>query len=324
MTPSYFDIGRGQPAACLNRVRQFFRLIAVTACAFVPNALAQAPAAGPLALLLPASPRATALGNAWGVAGRDDYSVFYNPAQIFPTNGIGASFTRYEWNATLGAFSSAVAVGPVNYAWGVEVVDFKAPAGASYPFVPADLTTTGTRNASSLVAATGASFLFKNFRAGVGLKYAEDRVDGSPGSAVPAPISNGVLLGDFGVSHSLLSGTAAVSVENIGHDRSLSVPLQTALAWTRQMQAGDFDLAFAAQISERNEWLGAGGGIEAGYGWIDGWSVAMRAGAHRTETAAQRPVSLGGSINADRLVLDYALEFFEGNRYAHHLSIRWR
>jgi hypothetical protein len=35
-------------------------------------------------------------------------------------------------------------------------------------------------------------------------------------------------------------------------------------------------------------------------------------------------MTIGGTLNADRLSLDYALEFFEGNRYAHHISVRWR
>ena len=64
--------------------------------------------------------------------------------------------------------------------------------------------------------------------------------------------------------------------------------------------------------------------MEIGYGWIEGWSAAVRAGVRRTETAAQRPVSAGGTLNADHLAIDYALELFEGSRYAHHVSLRWR
>ncbi|MEP6618762.1 MAG: hypothetical protein ABJE47_05590 [bacterium] len=297
-------------------------LIAVGVCAVASSARAQAPAAGPLALLLPASARATALGNAW-VAARDESAIFYNPAQLVPTNGIGGSFARYGANGSSGALTSAVTIGTLTYGWGVQVVDFTASTAAAYPFMPADLIQRGSRNALSLVAAAGANYVFKGFRTGASLKYAEDRVDASPSAGQPA-ILHGLLLGDFGASHPLWSGTAALSVQNVGDHSNVRLPLQTSLGWTRQKQVGDFDVGLVTQVSERNKWLGAAGGVEAGYGWIEGWSFVARAGAHRPESQAQRPLTLGGGLNADRLVLDYALEFFEHERYAHHISIRWR
>ena len=40
--------------------------------------------------------------------------------------------------------------------------------------------------------------------------------------------------------------------------------------------------------------------------------------------SARAEAAIGGALNADRLALDYALEFFAGNRYGQHLAIRWR
>jgi hypothetical protein len=297
----------------------------MTAVLFAKGASAQgsAPPAGPLVLLLPTSTRATGFGNAW-VAGRDDYSVFYNPAQITQTNGIGGSFTRYGFNGTLGALTGGVTVGPLTYGWGVSLVEFKARSTSAYPFAPVELTSNGTRDALSVAAVAGANYTYKGFRLGVGTTYAEDRVAADPASA-KAAIHGTFLLGDVGLSHPLWGGTAALAAENIGdRSRTRTSPTQTALGWNRQMQAGEFDLGFATQLSVRNRWLGAAGGAEIGYGWIEGWSAVIRAGAHRTETSAQRPVSFGGTLNADRLAFDYAVEFFEGNRQAHHLSVRWR
>ncbi|MEP6729124.1 MAG: hypothetical protein ABJE10_00735 [bacterium] len=307
----------------LHEMRTFL-LIAASACAFASSATAQAPASGPLALLLPASTRAAGLGNV-GVVARDESSVFYNPAQINPTTGFGGTFVRYGSSGSMGTLASAVTVNWLTLGWGVQVLEFKAPSSASYPFMPADVVQRGTRDAQSLVAAAGANFLFKGFRAGVGAKYAEDRVDEAGESSTASPaIQKRVLLGDLGVSHPFKSGTAALAVQNLGDGSRLPLPIQTTLGWGRQMQASQLDLAFATQVSMRRNWFGAGGGIEAGYGWIEGWSAALRAGAHRPETAAQRPVSIGGTLNADHVVLDYALEFFEGSRYAHHISFRWR
>jgi len=287
------------------------------------SAQGAAPPAGPLVLLLPTSTRATGLGNAW-VAGRDDYSMFYNPAQINQTNGIGGSFTRYGANGTLGVLTGGVTVGPLTYGWGVSLVEYKARSTSSYPFAPTELTSNGTRDALSVAAVAGANYTLKGFRLGVGTTYAEDRVAADAPSA-KAAIHEAFLLGNVGVSHSLWGGTAALAVANIG-DRSTTrtSPTQTALGWNRQMQAGEFDLGFATQLSVRNGWLGAAGGAEIGYGWIEGWSAVIRSGARRTETPAQRPVSFGGTLNADRLAFDYAVEFFEGNRQAHHISVRWR
>jgi len=306
-------------------------LAAATACTLASSAAAQAPDTGPLVLLLPANTRAAAMGNAW-VAGRDETSVFYNPAQINPTTGFGGRVVRYGSNGTLGTLASAVTLNWLTLGWGVQAVQFDARGDETYPYVPTDIVRSGTRGAQSLEVVAGGNFLIKKFRAGVGLKYAEDRVDALPNPIAAAPLSylapsiqNGVVLGDVGVSHSLFSGTAALSVQNIGDNSHIEVPIQTTLGWARQMQAKQLDLAFAGEVfARRNNWLGAGGGVEAGYGWIEGWSAAVRAGMRRTETAGQRPIAVGATLNADHLSVDYALEVFVGDRFAHHFSFRWR
>ncbi len=305
-------------------------LALASSCALASSAAAQASNTGPLVLLLPANTRAAGMGNAW-VAVRDETSVFYNPAQISPTTGFGGRVVRYGSNGTLGTLANATTINWLTLGWGVQVVEFKAGANASYPFVPNDAVRRGSRDAQSLEVAAGSNFLVKKFRVGLGAKFAEDRADAvsTPVAAAPltylAPsIRKGVLLGDLGVSHSLFAGTAALAVQNLGDDSRIALPIQTTLGWARQMQAQQLDLAFAAQVFARRDWVGAGGGIEAGYGWIDGWSAAVRAGVRRPETSAQKPVSMGATVNADHVSLDYALEFFDGNGYAHHVSFRWR
>jgi hypothetical protein len=306
---------------------RFLRPLSLTALAvaFATSAGAQsyAPAAGPIVLLLPTSARLTGLGNA-GVSMRDDYAVFYNPALINQSNGIGGSFTRYGSNGTRGALTSGATVGPLNYGWGVSLVDFRARNGSSYPFSPTELTSSGTRDALSVNAAAGANFTYKGFRTGLGVNFTDDRVAAGIGAANEARHEN-YLLGNLGVSHPLWQGTAALALTNIT-DRNTSrhVPTQIALGWNRLAQVGQFDVSWTTQLSERDRRLGAAAGAELGYGWIEGWSAVLRAGAHREDYAGQRPLAIGGTLNADRLTFDYALEFFEGNRYAHHIAVRWR
>jgi len=304
-----------------------FSIRNILAAATLAGALhAQAPAEGPIVLLLPVSARAVGLGNA---SVRDDYAIFYNPARITPTNGIGASFTRYGSNGTFGAFASAVNVGPLNFGWGVELVQFRARLSSAYPYFPEELVTDGLRSALSFAAMAGAEYTFKGFNLGLGVKFAEDRVDGIF-PALPSPLSGPSsfqhtrLLADVGTTHALLGGTAELAVQNIGDRSSFAVPTTTKLGWARNVNTDQVDFVFAGDVLERGKWIGGGGGAEIGYGWIEGFSAALRVGARRPESDGQKPLAVGATLNADRLSLDYGLEFFDGNRYAHHIAVRWR
>jgi hypothetical protein len=302
------------------------RLITVIAFATAPVAQAQAPAEAPLVLLLPVSARAVGLGNA---SVRDDYAIFYNPARITPTNGIGVTLARYDANGSFGAFASASTIGPLNWGWGVELVQFRARASSAYPFAPEELVSDGARAALSLAAVVGAEYTFKGFNIGLGVKFTEDRVDGidpwylsSPAGALP--FDHTLVLADIGTTHTLLGGMAEFAVQNIGDRSHFPIPTTTKLGWARSVNTDQLDFVFAGDVLERGKWIGGGGGAEIGYGWIEGFSAALRVGARRPDTPGQHPLAIGGTLNADRLSLDYALEFFDGNRYAHHLAVRWR
>lgn len=299
-----------------------------TALAFTFSAAAhaQAPAEGPLVLLLPVSARAIGLGNA---SVRDDYAIFYNPARITPTNGIGATFARYSSNGTFGALASAVNVGPLNFGWGVELVQFRARLSSAYPYFPEELVSTGARSALSLAAMAGAEYTYKGFNLGLGVKFAEDRVEGIYPSFLSSPagassFQHTRLLADVGTTHALLGGTAEFAVQNIGDRSAFGLPTTTKLGFARNVNTDQLDFAFAADVLERGKWIGGGGGAEVGWGWIEGFSAALRVGARRAEADGQKPLAVGATLNADRLSLDYALEFFDGNRYAHHIAFRWR
>ena len=66
----------------------------------------------------------------------------------------------------------------------------------------------------------------------------------------------------------------------------------------------------------------AGGG-EIGYSWLDGYTVALRAGARRPEPG-ERPITAGAGFTMDRLSFDYALESLSGSRVAHRFGLRVR
>jgi hypothetical protein len=291
---------------------------------------AQAPATGPLALLMPASTRAMALGNA-GVTGRDDDVLFYNPAQLINVRGgFNMSVARYGNASTLGAVSSSFTGGPLSLGWGVQTVDYSTSATGPYPFVPAVLADRGDAHASSLLAAVGGAMTFKGFRIGAAGKYAEDRVSGggAAGTGI-APALHGVFVGDVGVSHNLWTGIAGLSIQNIGRRAEetashLNVPLEASLGWSATKQVGELDVGVATQVTARKGWITPGGGVEVGYSWIEGYAVTLRAGARRPETSAEHPFALGAAFNADRLTLEYALQFFDGGHSANRMTFRWR
>ena len=306
-------------------------IVPVLVCALALPARAQAPATGPLILLLPASTRAMALGNAW-VAGRDEDVVFYNPAQLIGARpGFNVSVARYGSAGTLGSIASVYAAGPLSMTlgWGVQFADFRTSPDVPYPYSPAMLVMPGAADASSMEATAAGAMAYKGFRVGIAGKYASDRVAAATSGGGPVWTQHDAFLGDVGLAHNLWTGVAGLSVQNIGHGwvdgaTRINVPLQTSLGWSATKPVGELDLGVAGQVTERRGWVSPGGGVEVGYGWIEGYSVALRAGARRTETSAEHPVAIGASFNADRLTMEYALQFFDGGRNAHRMTIRWR
>lgn len=288
-----------------------------------PAAGAQAPDAGPLVLLLPASARATAMGNAW-VAGRDEDVIFYNPAQLLSARpGFNVSLGRYGSSATLGTLAGVYAAGPLTMTtgWGVEFLNYSTQPGDIYPFTPSLLTRGGPVDAIGMLAAVGTAITWKNFRGGVAGKYATDHVSGAA--------THDAFVADIGIAHALFSGQAGLSLQNLGRARADSgrttdLPLQTSLGWTLFRAVRQIDLGVAAAVTARSGWVSPGGGVEIGYGWIEGYSAALRVGARRPETNAERPVALGATFNADRLTVECALQFFAGARTARRVTIRWR
>ncbi len=291
-----------------------------------------APDTGPLALLLPASARAAAIGNA-AVAGRDEYAVFQNPARLNATTGFGMTLATYGASTRALAAASASTIGPVTLGWALQAVDFTAPrTSTAYPVAPASLMSGGESDAFSLVAMVSGAMTYKGFRIGTSVKYAEDMVrrNSTDLPVVALPSRGAAWLLDIGTSHPLWTGIAGLSLQNVGQPYLLrgtpySVPTQLALGWSAQYAWGPFDYGFHTQVTaRRNGWVSPAAGFELGWSWIDGYNVTLRAGAHRTETADEKPVGAGFSFGADRLNLDYGASFYSGSQMAHRLTVRWR
>lgn len=288
----------------------------------VTPAFAQAPPTGPLVLHVPATARTTALGNAW-VAGRDQDVIFHNPAQLIGVRpGFDLSLARPGPASTMISIGSVFAAGKwsLTFGWGVQTLGFNADAATAYPYSPDVLLADGSRTGSSALITAGAAILVKKFRIGVAGKYV---------SELAATSNHQVVLLDVGIARNLFRGAAALALQNIGpHSRDnsgyLPVPRQVALGWSTTRQAGPLDLGLYTQVTARRKWTAPAAGLEVGYSWIEGYNLAMRVGARRRETAAERPIALGAAFTMDRLTVEYAVRFFEEGRTANGVTLRWR
>lgn len=297
---------------------------------------AQAPPAGPLLLIVPATPRTAALGNAW-VAGRDQEVLFYNPAQLIgartgldvnvtrhgskgTTFGLGSVYTGGKWSLTLG--------------WGVQLADFRVAPGTAYPHSPEVLLGDGMIAGQSTLAAVGGAITWKGFRFGAAGKYASDRAVLQP-PADPAALSfmssvnHGVFVADFGVARNIVGGVGGISVQNLGGSSNgdgtgIKAPKQALLGWSMSRAAGPLDLTVVSQLTLRDDWQAPAGGLEVGYSWIEGYFVSVRAGVRRPEADTERPFTLGAAFTADRLTVEYGVQFYEGGKASNGVTIRWR
>ncbi len=270
-------------------------------CLWPAVASAQTPTAAPLVLGAPAGARAIALGSAW-VTGRDQDVVFSNPAQLIGARAdFALSMARLGPGENSGAFASIYAGGKMSFTlgFGAQVIN------------------TATEQTS--LAAVNAAVTYKGFRIGAAGKYI--------GDATAA--DRHALLLDLGLARNLFGGVAGLVVQNIGPSTADQTPSarlrrQAALGWSTTKPAGPLDLALFTQITARSGWASPAAGLEAGYSWIEGYSVAMRAGMRRPDSTTERPLSLGAAFTGDRLTLEYALRMFDNSRRAHMVTIRWR
>ena len=308
-----------------------FTLIAMAALLAATPAFAQAPPSGPLVLHLPTSARTAALADAW-VAGRDFDVIFRNPAQMIGTGEtIDLSFARLGPASKMLSSGAIYAAGPrsLTFGWGVQIVGFSAPATASYPYDPDITLESGSRNGTSLLATLGGALVIKGFRVGVAGKYVSDMVATSSAVLNPVRVNQHRILADFGLARNILGGTAALAVQNIGrhtrHDNLfLRVPRQIAVGYSQTRGAGPIDLGLFSQVTVRKGWTSPAIGVEAGYGWIEGLNVQLRAGFRKPETEREKPFAFGAAFTFDHLVTEYAIRFFDGGKASHGVTVRWR
>jgi len=276
----------------------------------------------PLVLRVPASPRAASVGNAYaGVRGSD--VVFGTPAAIALVTGVFASVGRYGSASTLGSAASATAIGRVGIAFGVLWLDYDARPGV-FPNPVGELTVAGPVASSSLAALVAGSYRVWGFRVGAAAKYVEERVGSTRGSGPGF---------DVGVQRDVGRFTLGLVAQNLGPaldvgPASAKLPTRVVVGATSpRVPLGTwFDLGASAAVGwERELGIVPGGGVSLFYLPLEGWTVALRAGARRVETDGPNrpfPVTVGAGMTVDRVSVDYAWEPWRGTGAAHRLGFR--
>ena len=306
-------------------------LLAAAALATTAStAFAQAPSPGFVVLSLPATPRTTALGDAF-VAGRDPDVIFSNPAQLAGARSSDAAFafTADGSSSKHVTLDSVYAGGKWSFTWGwgVQFVDFHASPTAGVPLDPGAILTSGPSNGSSTLLVVGGAVIYKGWRMGVAGKYVADRV--TPLAPGDASVDSQAVLADVGAARNYLGGTLAVAVQNLGHAHdpvgtTSGVPTQVRFGYSTTRSVGPLDLGIYSEGLARSGWWSPAGGLDVGYSWIEGYAIDLRAGARRPEITGARPFAFGAALVADRLTLEWAVQLYDNGRASNGVTVRWR
>ncbi len=306
-------------------------VVAAVACLLgAAPVFAQSPPVGPLVLVLPATPRAAALGNAL-VAGRNHEVLFYNPAQLVGARSeFDVSVVQTGSSSTMATLGSAFAAGKwsMTFGWGVQAVKFSADPAAPYPYSPDVLLSSGPEDHVSSLFVVGGAFVFKGFRLGAAGKYVLESVPASASTEAGVTQHQHGIMADIGVARNLWGGVLAGSVQNLGgtaDDRApLALPRQVLAGYSMFRGVGPIDLGVFSQVTMRHDWISPGGGVEVGYSWLDGYNLTVRVGARRPETPAEFPMAFGAAFTVDRFTIEYSLQVFDGGHTANGVTVRWR
>ncbi|MGH7500260.1 MAG: hypothetical protein ACREL7_00745 [Longimicrobiales bacterium] len=277
----------------------------------------------PLLLQLPGSTRALGLGDAYHLASADNDAIFYQPGLIDAARGAGASLAFFE-TAMLATISAVADFWDGGIAFGVQSLSYTSLSRTSgaFAFGEAGLGEEGTVSTSELALSAGYGRVIKGFRVGLIGKYVELRVPGERDAGLAA---------DLGIARRFGFVTAGFAAQNLGRSpdlegEDLTLPLMFTLgASTQSTPFGPLDVAAAAAVSRWNDGtVVPHAGIEFAYWPVSGRTFIGRIGVRYIEDNDIRPLTAGAGFAGDRVMIDYAVQAYEGARAVHRVGVRVR
>ena len=268
----------------------------------------------PPVLELPASPRALALGEAYGAAAGDDAVLFYNPAQLAAAGpahrSVAASVQPWLDGARLGSVVAGTSFRGGRLAVGLRLLDY----GDEAEIVPdpdyggeRGTATGASVGANEYAISLGYGTTIGPVRAGAALLAARQNI---------ASLSGGKFAADVGIAASLAGGTLAVAVQNVSGEMTIGsvrapLPMRVRVGiasppvWLGPLRVDA--LAEVARVRDGD--ARPAGGLEAR--WTSGGvGVAARVGGlpRRTADASGAMVTAGLGISRGAWSLDWALQ----------------
>lgn len=285
---------------------------------------AQRPTPPPL-LLLPGSTRAMGLGNAF-VAGSGADVIFYNPAQVGESRTTVLSTQRFGSRASLASLATNTAALGLSIGFGAQYIEYGAEREDGSTSISA-LARGGDFASSSVLGLMSASIERNGIRMGITGKYLAQQM------AIGRQSTPSLDIGFAGDVSFVAIGVVLSDPDGIFDNSStprLRLPTRATLgAMVSNRPIGTwFDAGIAASVStdKRGRMIGSGG-VELTYVRVSGWSFTGRAGlraAPQPEYRGTSPLTLGATVNADRLSVDYAFQQLEGEGATHRVGVRFR
>ncbi len=304
-------------------MRRIAILAAIAACVISPGANAQASGSSVPLLELPASTRALALGNAFVAAGKDEASIFYNPAQLATVEKLSAGLSVQQWflGQTVAAAAAAVHAFHGTAAFGLQVLDYGSSERAFDDGGGLGEPTGAEISAGDYVASIAYAVSISKLRIGATGKYVNQRlVDESGGTGAV----------DFGAALDVKGVTLAASLQNVGGEISLagdrrSLPrLVRVGAAVPVRNVGPVDVLGTVELTHMDGETKPFGGVEVEYQAPGGVTILGRVGALDRPTGADiSPVAFGGGVRALHFALDYAYEGSAVFGAMHRVGVRW-
>jgi len=303
-----------------------FLSIALLLAVFAPITLAaQAEGILPKTTQLPASTRAMALGDSYIMNSGHADALFYHPALLTGSSGVGFEVQRWGTNSSSATLSGAVQWLGGGVGIGVRTLQYgafgsgalAAPSGQDHLFG------FGSVPVSERVATIGyARETFFDIDLGVAVDLVDQRVGSSRQSVALIDVSAAVEVGPVGLG---------LTVHDLGGKPILdsgSGPAKVVLgAGAYGEQIGIFDFGFAANVGLDDDDVTYGGGVELGYWPIQGRTFVARLGFQSVPDASDaKPFTAGLAFWGDDITVEWAYRPFsnadEGG--SHRFGLRWR
>jgi hypothetical protein len=277
----------------------------------------------PVALEVPASVRAAALGGAFVLGSVDADAIFYNAAFGESLRGISASAHLFGRPSSLVSVSGGMEWWGASVGLGLQTTSY-ADGGRTALRAEDDLFNTMGDAVAEQIASLAYARRVKGIRFGATAKWIEQRTNEARSSSFAADLSAGMTVGPVQLGLAVQNLGPALPV--VDEERPLPNRATLGASLARPWIVGPIDvLATAATGRDAYGDFFGGGGVEVSYWPITGRTFTLRGGLRSVPSGMdEEPLTLGAGYTGDRISLDWAWQSFGPLGYVNRFGVRWR